>query len=164
MTSRLLVFSFGPEGSYEGLLLGALERLDAGGTVRVRDALFVKADDGPGAPSVFDGRGQGLGAMLVSAIDFRLDPVARARASDDALAADSAGVPEATLWAMSDALPPGGALAAVLLDQPAGEPVDLEVLDDAVARAGGAAVVSKPVEAAELAEVADDLRAAARLG
>lgn len=39
---QLLVYAFGPEGAYEGRLVGALERLESGGALRVLDAVFVQ--------------------------------------------------------------------------------------------------------------------------
>ena len=41
---QLLVYGFGPGADFEGRLLGALERIESGRTVRILDALFVAND------------------------------------------------------------------------------------------------------------------------
>jgi hypothetical protein len=38
---QLLAFKFGSDSKFEGQLIGALERIESGGTVRVLDGLFV---------------------------------------------------------------------------------------------------------------------------
>ena len=38
---QLLAFTFGSDSTFEGQLVGALERIESGGTVRVLDGLFV---------------------------------------------------------------------------------------------------------------------------
>ena len=40
-TRQLLVYTFGPGAGFEGQLVGALERIESGGAIRVLDALFV---------------------------------------------------------------------------------------------------------------------------
>ena len=82
---QLQVYTFGADAALEGWLVTALERLEAGGSVRVVDALFVQTDAATGETTAFDGGGDGLATMLVPLIDFRLDPAARRRATAEAL-------------------------------------------------------------------------------
>jgi hypothetical protein len=149
---QLLVYRFGPDAAFDGWLVGALERLEAGGSVRVLDALFVRTDGETGEPAVLDASGEGIGSMLVSLIDFRLDPDERRHMTERALGADATGV---ALDEVVSALEPGGAVAAVLVEH-----VWARTLDDAVARSGGTTLVSKFVDATALADVSADVRAA----
>ena len=158
---QLEVYAFGPDAPFEGWLVNALERLEVGGSVRVVDVLFVKTDRVTGEAAIFDARGEGLDTMLVPLLDFRLDAGARERATADALAGpagvDDPGMPAATVRELVDALEPGGALAAVLLEH-----LWVATLDDAVTRADGTPVVSQFVDARRLSEVSTELQAAAR--
>ena len=153
---QLRVYRFGPEARFEGWIVGALERLDATQALRVLDALFVMTDADSGEVSVFDARGRDLRNLTVELLDFRLDPAARERATEDALAEGSGGVPSETLREMAGALEPGGALVAVLAEQG-----DAHALDEGAARAGGASLLTSDVDATRLADIPGDLRAAA---
>jgi hypothetical protein len=161
-TVQLEVYGFGPDAPFEGWLVSALERLEAGGSVRVVDALFVKTDRSTGDAVVFDARGEGLGMTLVPLLDFRLDAGARARETAAALADPAgAGVPSEVLRELLGTLEPGAALAAILLEHVEGAALDRAVLDDAVARANGAPVLRSAVEARRLSELTTELRTAA---
>lgn len=39
--TQLMVFGFGADSSFEGQLVGALERMEAGGALRILDTFFV---------------------------------------------------------------------------------------------------------------------------
>jgi hypothetical protein len=41
-----LVYRFGPGAAFGGQLVGALERMESGGTLRILDALFVTLEAG----------------------------------------------------------------------------------------------------------------------
>jgi hypothetical protein len=41
---QLLAYRFGPDAAFEGRLVGALERMESGGTLRVLDVVFVGRD------------------------------------------------------------------------------------------------------------------------
>ena len=43
-SAQLLTLHFGPETAFEGQLLGALQRLESGGTLRILDLLFIQND------------------------------------------------------------------------------------------------------------------------
>src|ERR1700754_4576724 len=89
---QLLVYRFGPETRFEGGLVGALERMEAGGALRVVEALFVASDPATGELVAIDLRGRGSGGgMTAPLLDFRLDPEARRKATERSLGDDSPG-------------------------------------------------------------------------
>jgi hypothetical protein len=155
---QLLVYAFGPGASFEGQLVGALERIEAGGAMRILEALFVRRDRAGGELEAFDMRGRAGGGLTAPLLSFRLDPAARRRTSEKALAGGG-GVSAGTLRELGDGLEPGGALAAVLVEH-----VWARALDDAVGRTGGTTVADGFVEATELAELAPELLAASHAG
>jgi hypothetical protein len=138
--------------------VGALERIEAGGALRILEALYVRRDPDGGDLAAVDLRGRAGGGLTAPLLSFRLDPAARRRASARALAG-GAGVSPETLRELGDGLEPGGAVAAVLVEH-----TWARALDDAVERTGGAAVADGFVEASELAELAPDLLAATQAG
>jgi hypothetical protein len=146
-TTQLLVFRFAPETGFAGGLLGAIERIQAGGALRILDGLFVDCDPATGELSALPfGRG-GVSAAL----DFRLDPERRRRISADALSDNPA------LHEFRNALAEGGAVAAVLVEHRWAQALDL-----AVERMGGAAAVDDFVEASALDELMPALLESAR--
>jgi len=62
--AQLLVYGFGPGADFEGRLVGALERIESGGTVRIVDALFVANDPETGELVAVDLRGAGAGGIV----------------------------------------------------------------------------------------------------
>jgi hypothetical protein len=153
---QLLVYRFAPGAEFDGKLAGALERLEVDGAIRVLDVLFVRADPETGKPEVLQAAGGGMGSMLVSILDFRLDPEARRRQSEQALEEDAGGLPAADVRELAAALAPGAALAAVLVEH-----TWTRTLDDALVRTGGVPLLSRFVDAGALADVSADLRDAA---
>jgi hypothetical protein len=155
---QLLVYAFGPDASFEGQLVGALERIEAGGGLRILEALYVRRDRAGGELSAFDLRGRAGRGLTAPLLDFRLDPAARRRTTAKALAGGPGVSPE-TLKQLGDGLEPGTALAAVLVEH-----AWARALDDAVERTGGTTVADGFVEATELAQLAPELLAASRAG
>jgi hypothetical protein len=151
---QLLVYRFGPGTAFEGQLVGALERMESGGTLRILDALFVMVDDETGDLLAIDLQG-GSGGLIAKLLDFRLDPAARRRAAERALA-DASGSMGQLLRDLGKTLEPGAALAAVLVEH-----VWARALEDAVSRTGGGRLASEFVEAETLSELAPDLLAKA---
>ena len=139
-STQLLVFGFGAGAAFEGQLVGAIERLESGGALRVLDALFVAADEDTGELVAINlqGNTSGLTAKL---LDFRLDPAARPRTAERSLEGD-----------LGEGLEPGSALAVLLVEH-----VWARALGDAVARVGGRALRSEFVDAANLSELGPDL-------
>jgi hypothetical protein len=151
---QLLVYRFGPEAAFEGRLVGALERMESGGTLRILDALFVTIEAETGDLLAIDLQG-GSGGLIAKLLDFRLDPAARRRAAERALAEESGGLGQ-MLRQLGKTLEPGAALGAVLVEH-----VWARVLEDAVARTGGRRLTSEFVQAETLSELAPDLLAEA---
>ena len=78
---QLLVFGFDADAAFEGQLVGALERLESGGSLRILDVIFVAADEATGELVAIDLQG-GTGGLTAKLLDFRLDPAARRRAEE----------------------------------------------------------------------------------
>ena len=151
---QLLVYRFDSGTSFDGTLVGAFERLEVDGSVRVLDALFLRRDD-DGEIEAVQAAGDGVGSMLVSLLDFRLDPDARRRGTERALS-DDEGLAGEDVRALAESLTPGAGLVAVLLEH-----AWTRTLDDAIERKGGVAVARRFVGADALADVAGDVRSAA---
>jgi hypothetical protein len=139
-STQLLAFGFGPGVSFEGQLVGALERLESGGALRVLDALFVAADEATGELVAINLEGK-TGGLTAKLLEFRLGPAARRRAAEQSFEDD-----------LGKGLEPGAALAVVLVEH-----VWARGLDDAVARLGGSTLASEFVDAATLSELAPEL-------
>jgi len=152
--AQLLVYTFGPDADFEGRLVGALERIESGGTMRVLDVLFVGREAETGELVAVGLRGTGVGGMVAPLVGFRLDLAERRRATRRALSARS-GIAPQTLTEIGERLEPGDAVAAVLVEH-----AWVETLEDAVARMGGEERLSRFVGATSLADLAPDLLAA----
>ena len=142
---QLLVFGFDADAAFEGQLVGALERMESGGAMRILDVIFVAADEATGELIAIDLEG-GTGGLTAKLLDFRLDPAGRRRKGTSELARE-----------LGAALQPGTALAAVLVEH-----IWSRVLDDAVSRVGGRSLASDFVDASRLSELGADLLRAAR--
>lgn len=148
---QLLAFGFDADGAFEGQLVGALERLESGGALRILDVLFVAADEATGEIAAIDLQG-GSGGLIAKLLDFRLDPDARRRAAERALDDDASAGTAQVLRDLGKTLKPGAALAAVLVEH-----VWARALEDAVSRVGGRPLASEFVEVETLSELAPDL-------
>jgi hypothetical protein len=151
---HLLIYEFGEDANFEGRLVGVLERLGATRESRVLDGLLVANDTDTGELVAIDLRSSSSGDAVARLLTFRLDPGARRAATAKALG-ESGSVPADVVRSLGDALQPGHALFALLLD--GAEP---QTLSDAVARTGGQTLSAGPVEASSLAELAPELLAA----
>lgn len=152
MATQLLVYGFSPGAELEGRLVGALERIETGGALRIRDALFVGPDPETGELAAVDLHSNGAGGIVAPLLGFRLDPHERRRITERALRSPAGE----TLRTLGAALPPGCALAAVLVEH-----VWAAALEDAVSRSGGTGLHDAHGDAGTLAERADELIAAA---
>lgn len=155
-TAQLLVYRFGPNAGFEGRLVGALERIEAGGAVKIVDALFVASDPENGELVAIDLESDGAGGIVAPLLRFRLEPETRRRATERALSPHGSGVPAETLRQLGATLEPGAALLAVLLQH-----AWADALDDAVARTDGESLANEFVDTTTLANLAPDLLAAA---
>jgi hypothetical protein len=149
---QLLVYSFPPGARFEGQLAGALERLEAGGALRILEAMFVRRDpSGGGEITALDIRGSAGGGLTAPLLSWRLDPGAREKATQRAMSGQTGVEPE-TLRELSGALEPGAAMAAVLVEHVWGR-----ALADAVARTNGTELASEWVDATAFSQLADEL-------
>ena len=153
---QLLAYRFDSGAEFEGQLVGALERTESGGTLRIREVLFVGRDPQTGELLAVAARGRQQGSLVAALLGFRLDPAERRRATQRALRAYDRGLDPNPLQQLGDTLPPGGAVAAVLVEH-----VWAHAVDDAVARLGGAELLSGFVAGTELTALSDELAAAA---
>jgi hypothetical protein len=153
---QLLAFRFDRGAEFEGRLVGALERIESGGTLRIRDVLFVGRDAESGELVAVAARGRGQGALVAALLGFRLDPAERGRATERALRDYERGGDPNLVRQIGETVPPGGAFAAVLVEH-----VWAHAVDDAVARTGGMALMSEFVPGTELAQLSSELAAAA---
>jgi len=151
---QLLLYSFGADARFEGRLVGALERLESGGALRILEALFVRNDPETGELTAVDLRSRGAGSMVLPLVGFRLDPAERGRATEHAL--DAEGL-SGMLRELGAELAPGAAMAAVLVEH-----TWARALEDAVAQSGGTPLSSEFVDAASLGELTQQLLAAGR--
>lgn len=150
-TVQLLLYRFAADARFEGRLVGALERMESGDTLRIIEALFVARDAETGELAAVDLRSRGAGSLVEPLIGFRLDEHQRRRTTEKALASSGE-----VLRALGDALAPGTAIAAVLVEHRWAH-----ALDNAIAESGGTAHSTGFVDATTLAELAPRLIAAA---
>jgi hypothetical protein len=145
---QLLAYKFGPESSYEGQLVGALERIESGGALRIVDALFIGREPDTGEMIAVSLSG-GSAGMIGRLLGFRLDAGERQAATQRALEGPTGEI----VRTLGDQLQPGVAIAAVLIEH-----AWAQALDEAVRRMGGAEAVSESTDAAQIAQAAALLR------
>jgi len=151
---QLLLYAFDADARFEGRMVGALERMESGGALRILEALFVRHNLETGALEAVDLRGRGAGSMVMPLVDFRLDPGKRGRVTERAL--DTEGLGE-TLRQLGAELAPGEAFAAVLVEH-----TWARALGDAVSQSNGTPLASEFVDGTSLADLAPRLLAAGR--
>jgi hypothetical protein len=149
MTTQLLVYGFAPGAEFEGRLVGALERIESGAALRVRDALFVGADPETGELVAVHRHGD---AGVIGLLGFRLDAHERRRSTERALNSPTGDL----VRRLGAALEPGCALAAILVEH-----AWATALEDAVTRSGGSRLHDARGDATALGDHAADLLAAA---
>jgi hypothetical protein len=142
-SAQLLLYRFGPDAEFEGRLVGALERIESGGGLRVLDAIFVRRDPDTSELAAFAAHGDGADRRAAARLPARRHEAparhrARARAGDRA----------DTVHKLAAELGQGEAMAAVLVEH-----VWAIALEDAVARTGGTLVTSEFVGATALSEL-----------
>lgn len=114
--------------------------------------MFIARDVDSGELVAIDVRGDGAGSLIAPVLDFRLDPAARRRATERALAAGATGISGEALRQLGDPLAPGEAIAALLIEH-----VWAQALADAVARTPGTPLSNGFVDARTLADLAPEL-------
>ncbi len=134
---QLLVYEFPPGAEYAGHLIGALERVESGGAMRILDALFVAREADSGEVAAVSMTSDGPAGMIGRMLSFRLDAYARAGATRRALRGPAGELARS----LASSLQPGGAVLALLVEH-----AWVEVLTDAVSRAGGVQSANRFVE------------------
>jgi hypothetical protein len=150
VTTQLLVYGFGPGAVYEGRLVGALERIESGAALRIRDALFVGADPETGELVAVHRHGD---AGVIGLLGFRLDQRERRRSTERALNSSTGDL----VRRVGATLQPGCAIAALLVEH-----AWATALEDAVTRSGGASLHDTHVDEGSIGAHTDTLLAAAR--
>jgi hypothetical protein len=140
---QLLAFTFPPGYRLEGQLVGALERIETGGSMRILDAVFVGREDESGDLIAVAMTSDSAAGMVERLLSFRLDPHARGDTTAQALAGPSGPL----VRSLESTLEPGEAVAAVLVEH-AWE----QMLGDAIDRVGGAPLHNKLVEDERISE------------
>jgi hypothetical protein len=133
--------------------VGALERIESGGALRIVDALFVARQPESGELVAVTAKSEGSAGMIGRLLSFRLDERTRATATSRALEGPAAII----VRSLAAELEPGEAFAAIIVEH-----AWFQTLSDAVARMGAASSTNEFVEVAELTEVASRLSAGAR--
>lgn len=155
-SAQLLTLHFGPEAAFEGQLLGALQRAESGGTLRILDVLFIQNDRETGELVAANVRSEGIGRIVSLLLDFRLDPSQRRRLTEEALAGRPGGISGDAVRAIGGALAPGASVAAILIDH-----AWLKPMEDAASRAGGTLSASRFLDVDDLDPLAAELLTAA---
>lgn len=137
---QLITYTFPPGADFGGLLVGALQRLESGGALRILDVLFVARGEDPAPVQAVALHSDTAAGMIGQLIGFRMDESARAEETERALKGPAGDL----VRELSGALEPGCALAAVLVEH-----VWAKVLGDAVERVGGSALGNEVFDASE---------------
>ncbi len=135
--NQVLAYRFDSGSSFEGQLGGALERLEAGGAMRVLDAVFVARERETGELVAVNLTPDGSGGMIGTLLDFRLDARKRSATTQRALESELG----ADLRTIGETLEPGAAFAAVMVEH-----TWALTLGDAIARLGGAEIANEFVD------------------
>ena len=152
---QLLAYRLDPGAELQGQLLGALERIESGGALRILDVVFVGRDATSGELYAVSAQGAQGSRLVMRLLDFRLGSTDRALATRRAFDAYGRGADHNPLVRMGEALAPGAALAAVLVEH-----AWKAALDDAARRSRGTCVLDTLVAESELTALASDLVAA----
>ena len=150
--AQLLVYRFAAGAAFEGRFVGALERLEAGGALRVLDVLFVASDATTGQIVASEHRGGSAAGFAGPLVALRLDPSARERETRRALAR-----PDGLAHELAATLEPGEAIAAVLIGH-----AWARTLEDAVQRTSGTPLLDTMVGPHSLSELGEEVLTAAR--
>jgi hypothetical protein len=137
---QLLAYTFPPGSRFEGQLVGALERIESGGTMRVLDALFVARDPDSGDLVAVSMGSDSAAGMIGRLLSFRLDDHTRQTATASALEGPAGPV----IRSVAEKLEPGEAVASLLVEHSWAV-----MLGETIGRLGGTELVSEFVEAGD---------------
>jgi hypothetical protein len=150
--AQLLVYRFAAGAGFEGQFVGALERLEAGGALRVLDILVVVSDAASGEIVASEHRGGSAAGFAGPLVALRLDPSERKRATRRAMARS-----DGLAGHLAETLQPGEAVAAVLIGH-----AWARTLEDAVQRTSGTPLLDAMVGPHSLSDLGEQVLAAAR--
>jgi hypothetical protein len=131
---QLLVFRFPADSEYEGRLVGAVERIENGGAMRILSAMFVGRQADSGELVAVSLTTEGSAGLIGKLLAFRLEDRARTRATERVLASPAGD----GVRSLADTLQPGEAVAGVLVEH-----TWAQMLGEAIDRVGGTQVVSE---------------------
>jgi hypothetical protein len=137
---QLLAYRFPPGSRFEGQLVGALERIESGGTMRILDALFVGRDPDSGDVIAVSMSTDSSAGMIGRLLSFRLDDHERQTTTQRALDGPAGPV----VRSLAAKLEPGEAIASLLVEH-----AWAVALNEAIGRLGGTEVLSEFVEHSE---------------
>jgi hypothetical protein len=140
--TQLLVYEFPPGSSFEGQLVGALERIESGGAMRIRDGLFVGREDDSGDLIAISMTARGSGGMVTQLISVRLEGASARRSATERVLEGPNG---SFVRSLAATLQPGEALVAVLVEH-----TWAQMLTDTIGRMGGVQLASEFVDASEI--------------
>jgi hypothetical protein len=140
---QLITYRFPPGVDFGGLLVGALQRIESGGAIRILDALLVARGERADELVAISLRSDSSAGMIGQLIGFRLDDASRAQETERALNGPAGEL----IRELAVALEPECAIAGLLVEHTwAG------VLSDAVARIGGEPLASEVLAPSEVPE------------
>jgi hypothetical protein len=142
--TQLMIFRFPSTSELRGQMLGAFERVEAGGTLRIVDARMVARYPDSGELAAISVTAQGSSGMIGRLIGFRLDQSERGRMTERALE----GPHGDELRELAARLGEDGMIIAVLVEH-----AWATNLEDAVRRTSGEELASELVEGASLTEL-----------
>jgi hypothetical protein len=152
---QLLAYRFPPGSRFEGQLVGALERIESGGTMRIVDALFVGRDPESGDLTAVSMSADGASGMIGRLLSFRLDDHARQTATGQALE----GPAGPAVRSLAANLEPGAAVASVLVEH-----TWALSMSETIGRLGGTELLNEFVEGSEADNAWDRLPGIASAG
>jgi DNA-binding CsgD family transcriptional regulator len=125
---QVIAVSFGPGADFAGRVLAEVDRLQGRGVLRLLDLLFVAKNEDGAIERLVVGDDEDFGALL-----SRIVPLEGAGLVEPAAEDGSPGFDPAAAQALAGSLPPGTALAFLLVEHGWAQP-----LFDAIAETGGA--------------------------
>ncbi len=135
---QLVAFAFPRGSSFEGQLVGALERVESGGAMRILDALFVGREADSGDLAAVEMTADSSAGMVGRLLTFRLEGGTARRSMTDKVLDGRLG---SLVRAVADNLEPGEAMAAVLVEH-----TWAQHLGEGVSRMGGTPMHNEFVE------------------
>jgi hypothetical protein len=142
---QLLMYRFPAEADFQGRLVGALERMESGGAIRILEVLFVGKLSETDELTALKEVSRGAGSLIAPLLDFRLDLGRQRRATEAVLGTEGLGDVVRDLGAT---LAPGEKIVAVLAEHSWAQ-----ALTDAVSSTGGSPVMEDFVEGGSLVEL-----------